>query len=1002
MNKRYSKKVISLAVTAGLSAIITSNAALASDIDIYLENPPESPGPNIMFVLDESGSMGWGASGSPTLADTNTGQRMYQLKQALRTLINDSSMDDVDVGIMGYRGDSIILTKHSDFVTVGDGTNRANLLNNVIGDAHLGGTYPGSLVHNGYTPSSPALQRAMNWYRGTAPSGWNTPVDTDVWCKPNHIVFMTDGDPNTNGMSTYGGVNCHTNERISNTWTNFQNTVSDNSGGRCSHTIAEWGYNHQPIGGTAWLDSKDNTTDKQPKNVITHTIGMFVTPLSDRENYLLDISERSPDEGHPIGTYPNADYAGGYDTGDAEDPFTGGRYYPANNAAQMLNAFRAIVESASSDYDLVYTSPSIPFDADSVAVSGSEIYVPMFKPEAEKFWKGNIKKYDINFNYSTMKLEVKDKNDADVVDSDMKFLSVVDFWNDGAADGGATLVGGAASKMTGSRNLYTYLGTESDLTHADNELAQSNTAITTADLGVVDAVERDSLLYWANWLEPDGTTARTGSMGAVLHSKPVVVRYGAAVNDLVLVTTTEGILHAFDSESGQELWSFMPDELLSTIKAAAANGTATEPMYGIDGPMTYYEIGANKYIVFGMRRGGRNYYALNISDRTAPTFAWEIIGGTGSFTSLGQTWSKPIYTQMQIENSTVRNVLVFGGGYDDDQDDATSRADDDLGNAIYIVNATTGALIKKIDSSDMVHGSMGNAVASDVLPIDINANGYTDRLYAADVGGRLIRVDIPDEALSNLTGTQDVSGTIIADIGGGVDAAEFQRFFNTPEVAYYKKGGYTYLALMIASGHRPKPLDDTVDDRFYAVRDFAVWRAPADDDNDTHPDYANVVDEDDLVDATTLPGGAATGPGWYIDLVSTSGAKQKGLSNAKVYDYVVLFTTYSGSSTSADACAPSASSGVSHLYAINMIDGSAILQVDGSDFKAPTGALNNENRQVELKISGLPPSPQLLFPSDSDDDAKLGGMVVATVGLTSPAHWTDRFHPMSWESVIDE
>ncbi len=122
----------------------------------------------------------------------------------------------------------------------------------------------------------------------------------------------------------------------------------------------------------------------------------------------------------------------------------------------MLNAFKAIVESASSDYDLVYTSPSIPFDTNSVAVSGSEIYVPMFVPEAEKFWKGNIKKYDISFNYTTEELEVKDKNNADVVDSDMKFLSVVDFWNDGSADGGDTLVGGAASKMTGSRNLYTY------------------------------------------------------------------------------------------------------------------------------------------------------------------------------------------------------------------------------------------------------------------------------------------------------------------------------------------------------------------------------------------------------------------------------------------------------------------------------------------------------------------------------------------------------------------
>jgi type IV pilus assembly protein PilY1 len=999
MNKRYPKKIISLAVSAGLSTVIASNAVLAADIDIYLEQPAQSVGPNILFVVDESGSMGWNAAGS-SRPDNDPTQRMYQLKQAMRTLINDSSMDDVDVGIMGYRGSSIILTRHSDFITVGDGTNRTTLLN-IIGDNHIGGSNTSSFVHSGNTPSSPALRRAMNWYRGTAPAGWNSPVDTDLWCKPNHIVFLTDGDPNTNGMSTYSGTNCHTNERVNNTWTNFQNTLSDNSGGRCSQTIAEWGYNHQPIGPQVWLNSKDNATDKQPKNVITHAIGMFVTPGSTREDYLIDISERSPDEDHPIGTYPNANYAGGYDTGDVDDPFTGGRYYPANNAAQMLNAFRAIVQSASATIPFTYTSPTIPFNVNNVATSGTEIYVPMFVPEAETLWKGNVKKYSISFNDNTNTLELKDQNSNDVVDSNLQFqTNVVDYWNSGTADGAQTLVGGAASKMTGSRNLYTYLGTQTDLTHADNRVIQSNGAITQAMLGAADATERNTLLYWANWLESDGTTARTGSMGAPLHSQPEVVRYTAA-NDLVLITTTEGILHAFDGETGQEVWSFMPDELLNTISAAAANVTATEPMYGLDGPMTYYEVGTNKYIVFGMRRGGRNYYALNITNRAAPSLAWEIIGGTTSgFTDLGQTWSKPIYTQMQIESSTVRDVLVFGGGYDDDQDDATTRSDDDIGNSIYIVNATTGALIREIDSSTMVNGDMGNGVAADILPIDINANGYTDRLYASDVGGRIIRVDIPDEALANITGTQDISGTVIADVSATGGADEFQRFFNTPEVAYYKRGGYTYLVLMIASGHRPKPLDDTVDDRFYAIRDFAVWRAPADgSDAGTDPDYAAVVDEGDLVNATPSPGTAASGSGWYIDLETSTGEKQKGFSKAKVYDYVVLFTTYSGSSTPAEECTGTSSTGVSHLYAINMIDGSAILQVSGSNFQQPTRALTNADRQVELDIPGLPPEPGLMFP---DDAGKLGGKVVAVVGLTSPAQWPDRFHPISWEEVIDE
>jgi type IV pilus assembly protein PilY1 len=707
----------------------------------------------------------------------------------------------------------------------------------------------------------------------------------------------------------------------------------------------------------------------------------------------MDIAARSPD-GDP--THSAATFANGYNTGIPGEEYTGGRYARAANAASLLNAFQDIVTSAGQNVSFTYTAPTIPFNANNVAVSGDEIYVPMIVPEGERLWKGNVKKYDISYDDINDELILKDTNNNDVVDATLTFqTNIVDFWNSGGADGGDTLVGGAASKMTGSRNLYTYLGTNTDLTNAANKLAQSNASITMTDLGVATAADRDELLYWTNWLEANGTTARTGEMGAPLHTHPVTVSYSGA-NDLVLITTTEGILHAFDSASGQELWSFMPDELLSTIKEAKDNVTTTDPMYGLDGPMTYYQVGTSKYIVFGMRRGGRNYYALNITNRTAPVFAWEIIGGTTTgFTTMGQTWSKPIFTQMEIEGAAERDVLVFGGGYDTDQDSATTRASDNLGNAIYIVNPTTGALIEAIDSTDMVNGSMDNAIASDVLTVDINANGITDRLYAAGVGGRLIRVDIPDIALSTLTGSSDISGTIIADVGG---ADGFQRFFNTPEVAFYRRGGYTYLVLMIASGHRPEPLDTTVTDRFYAIRDFAVWRAPADLTAPTGPDYAAVITESNLIDATNAPGGAAAGNGWWIDFPDSG---EKGFSEAKVYDYVVLFTTYSATSNAAtNPCAIRATNGVSHLYAIDMRDATAVFTVNNGAFDL-SGTPTNADRRVELAIPGLPPAPSLMFPEGSGS-LTLGGKVVAIVGLQSPAQWLDRFHPINWEEVIDD
>jgi type IV pilus assembly protein PilY1 len=305
---------------------------------------------------------------------------------------------------------------------------------------------------------------------------------------------------------------------------------------------------------------------------------------------------------------------------------------------------------------------------------------------------------------------------------------------------------------------------------------------------------------------------------------------------------------------------------------------------------------------------------------------------------------------------------------------------------------------------------MDNAIASDLFTLDINANGITDRIYASGVGGRVIRVDIPDLELYNMTNSWDITGTVVADVGAGSDPEEFQRFFNSPEVAYYKRGGFTYLVILLASGHQPKPLDDTVLDRFYAIRDFAVWKAPADSgDADTDPDYADTIVEADLVDATNAPGAAASGKGWYIDLISPDGDRQKGYTDAVVYDYVVLFSTYTGTSTpSGDVCLPASSTGVSHIYAIDMRHGKSVLKVDGGYFRELENGddpLDNSDRQIESNMRGLPPNPSLLFP---DDDGKAGGKVLGVSGLGGGSggrpivEFNDRFHSISWEEVINE
>src|SRR5690606_33897007 len=90
--------------------------------------------------------------------------------------------------------------------------------------------------------------------------------------------------------------------------------------------------------------------------------------------------------------------------------------------------------------------------------------------------------------------------------------------------------------------------------------------------------------------------------------------------------------------------------------------------YGLDGGITVWRKGdggrgVERVIVFmGQRRGGDRYYAVDVTDRSAPKVLWSIKGSTTDFTRLAQTWSTPALSQVTLNGAKVP-VLIFGGGY---------------------------------------------------------------------------------------------------------------------------------------------------------------------------------------------------------------------------------------------------------------------------------------------------------------------------------------------------
>ncbi|MCG8379188.1 MAG: pilus assembly protein PilY, partial [Proteobacteria bacterium] len=391
----------------------------------------------------------------------------------------------------------------------------------------------------------------------------------------------------------------------------------------------------------------------------------------------------------------------------------------------------------------------------------------------------------------------------------------------------------------------------------------------------------------------------------------------------------DGYLHAINAETGVELWSFIPKELLPNMTDLYFNENVDYKNYGIDGDVVPIVYDKNQdgviqqgddfvYIVFGMRRGGDNYYMIDVTDRNTPVLRW-----IRTFPEFGQSWSTPAVAKIKINSSAQTSaqnaVLVLGGGYDTVHDTAAHpAAPDQEGAAISMLDLETGDVIWRAGSdtfADLVTPNMTRSIPSMVRVVDLNGDGYADRMYAADLGGQIWRFDITnDKQPSEL-----VSGGVIAQLGAeglsAPSAAETRRFYTTPDVAIFtdKNQSRRYLAINIGSGYRAHPLDNSASDRFYSIRDSAVFSSMTQAQYDQYP----IVKDGDLIDvsgnaSTIIP---ANGKGWKFVLPPT----EKILSSSRTFDDSVYFVSFEPHVSSSDPCQASLS--LNRLYRVEISNG---------------------------------------------------------------------------------
>ncbi|MFK7816515.1 MAG: pilus assembly protein [Gammaproteobacteria bacterium] len=583
-----------------------------------------------------------------------------------------------------------------------------------------------------------------------------------------------------------------------------------------------------------------------------------------------------------------------------------GQFFDANGAngvSNLVNIFQNIF-NAITQKSRTISRVGNTLDLTTLGSSRDEIYVPMFTAELNQpRWPGNLKGYNVD----PTGILVDISNPAiPVFDSAGDFRpSTRSFWST-TPDGGSASLGGVASLLNpGTRTVHTDDGP--GVSRSLQYLDSANTALTSAPAlfglpGSTTTAEMQDLISWARGVDiddedSDGSTSDPRNfVGDALHSDPIVANYtGGSIERVAYFMTNEGYLHAIDvtgntsTSGGNELFSYMPSDLLDNLTPLRQNVGGNPKVYGLDGPLTLFQVGGptnsagSKYLFFGMRRGGMNYYAMDVTDPTAPSLMWVIEGGSGDFQEMGQSWAEPIVTNVDIDG-TPTLALVIGGGYDINQDTVTTYTPDTRGRAVYIVDAVTGTKLwsagpsSSPDSHDL-NLALTNGIASDVSVIDFNNDTIADRLYFADTGGHVWRIDLQ----GNLNGTagfaDDYSGYKLA-ILHGTATNNNRRFFARPVVAFTPNGK---LAVAIGSGHRSHPLDLAVQDRFYVMYDPDANAVPS--------SAPSPLTDTNLQDLTGFSNGFndTNKVGWRIDLDI---AGEKVFNAASILRGEVFISTY--------------------------------------------------------------------------------------------------------------
>lgn len=789
---------------------------------------------------------------------------------------------------------------------------------------------------------------------------YNSPIQYE--CQKNYVILVTDGEPT---WDTGANDDFRSSNSLYPEYTAHTGVSNCNSGnGNCLDELA--GYmskvDASPLADTYDLDG-DGTPD--PQTVKVYPIGM------ETEQDLLD----------------DAATAAGTES------------YYASNATEFENAFVEILANIKESGGVSMVTAASSNDRFSKTSNRDFLYYGQFVPSSDFQWQGNLKKYRYAYTSDGVAYITDSDTTAnvDITTADGSIInSAKSYWSS-SADGNDALTGGVVDRLktrgaTGrlirgindatldtsvTPNVYVPDDTNVDIMTSSNALSTGNSFYNaTVNANDRSAAERQKILKYAlgqdvkDEDEDGNTSEQRGSIGGIVRSSPVAIQYGGTSADpevVVFATTTDGVLHAFDDESGDELWAVVMPEAYSQLAGQYDNNFSTTPWWGVDGSISSRVIdndndgiieaadGDKVYLYISGGMSMRRWFMLDVTNATASSNQvtlkkrgrYDSTDTSSDWNELGIATAQMVPMTYRLDGDAVgvyQKAMIYANGWDP-MAEFNYLTENTMGRGITVYDAESGSTLWQMTRN---HGGsdMKYAFATQPTTVDLDGDGFTDLIYAVDVNARLWRFNVKNGA-SNMSGLID--GGILAKLGTTTSTGSKQRrTYKRVDAAVVNTGTDTEVFLAIGTGDRMNPLSETVQDRLHVIRDKTAASG-------SKP--TAVLKESDFYDATNNVIGEGSDSaqqtalttlnsksGWYIDLPF---GEEKAISAPLISSGIANFSVYKVGSTSSNPCEDT-SMGSGLLYRVSVLDATPAADHDGN------GSLTAGDRFTQIRGLGIP------------------------------------------------